>query len=356
MRRLEKPRACTVLAAIFVALSLGISGTAETRPIASSNPGVGRGSLRLAIEEDPRSLDAAQVYSREEAMLGFLLFDTLIEAGPDGGFIPGLAESLPVTSEDGLTYIFTLRKNVSFSNGNELEAEDVVASFTRFFDPEAETANSSYFHGIAGGLEFLAARKQESASEPGVGSDRRRRWIEPRTVSGLTALDRHTVRIRMKQPDLSFLQVLTSPPGGIVPRSEVERSGRHFGTRPVGTGRFVLKEWVRGARLRFDRNPRHFRADHPSPATVDVLVNVDRPTQAMMFERGELDFLNYLHDADYLRFKRNPGLRDSFRIVPGTSPTFVFLNCELPPFTNRLVRVALNHAIDKEALVRALGH
>lgn len=314
------------------------------------------GILRLAIEEDPRSLDAAQVYSREEAMLGFLLFDTLIEAGPDGGFVPGLAEALPETSGDGLTHTFRLRKGVTFSNGKELEAEDVVFSFTRFFDPREATANSSYFYSIAGGREFLDARKREAALLEESLRNRGRRWIEPVAVSGLRALDRHTLQIRLNQPDLAFLHVLTSPPGGIVPRSDVEPARRHFGSRPVGTGRFILGDWVRGARLRFARNPNHFRAaERPSPEGVDVLVNVDRSTQAMMFERGELDFLTYLHDADYPRFKRDRRLSDLFQVVPGAVPTFVFLNCELPPFTNRLVRVALNHAVDKEAAIRVLA-
>ncbi len=356
MSRPARPRRCALGLAILVGLAIGELRGAETLSGSPSAPAGLGGTLRLAVEADPRSLDPAQVYSREEAMLGFLLFDTLIEAGPDGGFVPGLAESLPVISADGLTHTFRLRRDVRFSNGNELEAEDVVYSFTRFFDPEAETASSSYFYGIAGGLEFLEARKREAASAPERGEGRRQWWIEPLSVSGLRALDRHTVQIRLNQPDVSFLQVLVSPPGGIVPRSEVARRDRHFGTRPVGTGRFVLRDWVRGARLRLVRNQGHFRAGHPSPDAVDVLVNVDRPTQAMLFERGEIDFMNYLHDADYPRFRRDPGLRGLFRIVPGTSPTFVFLNCELPPFTNRIVRVALNHAVDKEALIRVLGH
>ncbi len=321
----------------------------------SSTPPKSGGILRLAMEEDPRSLDAAQVYSREEAMLALLLFDTLIEAGPDGGFVPGLAEALPVTSKDGLTHTFALRQGVFFSNGKELEAEDVVFSFTRFFDPQARTACSSYFYSIAGGLEFQDARKKEVASRVEGHRTQGGRWIEPLTVSGLRALDRYTVQIRLNLPDLAFLHVLTSPPGSIVPRSEVERVAPRFGTHPIGTGRFVLREWVRGVHLRFARNPQHFRTGQSRPDEVEVMVNVDRSTQSMMFERGELDFLNFLHPADNSRFKRDSRLRELFRIVPGASPTFVFLNCEVPPFTNRTVRIALNHGVDKEALVRVLA-
>jgi peptide/nickel transport system substrate-binding protein len=118
----------------------------------------------------------------------------------------------------------------------------------------------------------------------------------------------------------------------------------------------MLRQWVRGARIRLDRNPHYFRAERPRPEQVDVLVNVDRSTQTMMFERGELDFQYYIPDADFLRFKRSPRLGTSLVAVKGSTPTFVFLNCELPPFTNRLVRVALNHAVDRDAYARALLH
>ncbi len=335
--------------ALFLAPLVFAAEPATAAPVRSG------GTLRLAVEADPRSLDAAQVFSNVEATLGFFLFNTLIDAGPEGGFVPVLAESLPTTSADGFTHTFRLRRDVRFSNGQELTADDVVFTFERFFDPGTAAATGSYFYSIAGGREFMEARKQEAAAADKPEHQAAERWIEPLTVSGLRALGRHTVEIRMKQPDLAFLHVLTSAAAGIVSRAEVERLGRRFATQPVGTGRFLGKEWVRGARLRLARNPHHFRADLPCPDAVEVLVNVDRATQAMMFERGELDFQYYLQDPDYHRFRRDPRLQSSLRIVMGTSPTYVFLNCEMPPFTNRLVRLALNHAVDKDALVRVLA-
>ena len=76
----------------------------------------------------------------------------------------------------------------------------------------------------------------------------------------------------------------------------------------------------------------------------------------MMFERGELDLVSDFSDPDFLRFKRNPKLMPSLVSANGAQPIYVALNCELSPFTNRLVRVAMNHAVDKERLVRTLLH
>lgn len=81
------------------------------------------GTLRLAVGADPRSIDAAQVFSDNEAMLAFFLFNTLIDPAPNGGFLPVPAESLPTTSPDGFTHRFRLRQGVRFSSGQELTSD-----------------------------------------------------------------------------------------------------------------------------------------------------------------------------------------------------------------------------------------
>jgi len=83
-------------------------------------------------------------------------------------------------------------------------------------------------------------------------------------------------------------------------------------------------------------------------------MNVDGSTLPMLFQRGEIDFQNNFIGPDFLRYRQDPGFQRLLQIVEGTSPTYVFLNCELPPFTNRLVRHAMNYAVNKEALVREL--
>lgn len=337
---------------LFLVVFAGASLCAVEVP-ASATPKPG-GTIRLAMEADPHSLDPSQIFSNEEAMLGFLMFNTLLESNPDGSLSPVLVESLPTTSHDGRIHTFRLRQGVFFSNGQELTADDVVGSFERFFDPKTEASATAYFRSIEGSAEFEAARKKEISSPSTAPPGRSVRWIEPQTVSGLRALDRYTMQIRLVVPDLSFLHILTSPSGCIVPRTEVDRAGRRFATQPIGTGRFILKQWTRGVRIRFARNPRYFRAELPGPDAVDVLVNVDRTTQGMMFERGEQDFQHYIADPDFVRINKDSKLQPMLQSVTGSSPTFVVLNCELPPFTNRQVRLAMNHAVNRDALVRLL--
>jgi len=230
-----------------------------------------------------------------------------------------------------------------------------VFTLERLFDP-ATGVDSMPFRGIRGAAAFDEARWKEAASPNGRTAGHPQRWLEPVALPGVKALGRHTVQIQLAKPDPTFLVRLSYGTTAIVPRDYVERVGPRFATAPIGTGPYVLKDWSRGTRMRFERNVHHFRAGHPGPDGVEVLLNVDRFTQGILFERGEIDFLCFMTDPDALRFKRDPKLRRLLRIAEATSPTFIALNCELPPFTNRLVRQAMNYVVDKEALAKVLLH
>jgi peptide/nickel transport system substrate-binding protein/oligopeptide transport system substrate-binding protein len=262
-----------------------------------------------------------------------------------------LVESLPETSPDGRIYTFRLRRGIRFSNGDPLTSRDVVVTFERFFDPEV-SPNPSDFASIEGGLAFADARLKERSAP--ANNDRKpgTRWIEPTTVPGVEAPDDFTIRIRLTQPDLAFLPQLSKQ--CVVPRLAAG-AGMAFGTRPIGSGPLVLRRWDRGTRMRFERNPHYSPPSQPRPDAVEVQIGITGETQAMMFERGELDLLDGLNGPDFLRFRRDPRMSPTLRVVRETSARYVALNCELPPFTNRWVRQALNHAVNREALVRAIS-
>ena len=312
------------------------------------------GTLRFATVADLRSLDPATIFMGDEGTLTHFLFNGLLDLDADGNVVPMLAEQLPDISPDALTYTFRLRSGVFFSNGRELTAEDVVFTLERFLDPKTASPETGYFRNIRGGDAFEMARQKEAFtnSPPGITG----RWIEPKTVAGLRALDRRTVQIQLDQPNVALMQILAAVFSGIVPREEVEHRGERFVTHPIGTGPFVLKEWIPGVSLHFERNTHYFRPGQPLLDAIDVTINIDLTTQAMMLERGEIDVQSAITDPDFLRFRKDRSRQPYLEVILGTSPIYVSLNCELPPFTNRLVRIAMNHAVDKEAIVRKMLH
>lgn len=307
------------------------------------------------MDGEPNSLDPIQLPSYDAAALSFLVFHCLHDQTPGSGFEPVLTKALPEISADLLTYTFRLHPGVRFSNGRELVADDVVFSFERGCDPTFMASASAFFRNIAGSTEFGAARMKEAArNRAGAGTNLGVRQIEPTHVEGLRTLDQHTFQLRLKAPDLTAMTFMAGI--GIVPREEFFRKDRPFGTHPLGTGAFVLKEWRRGVRMRLERNPLCFRAEETHIDAVEVLLNVNPTTQAMMFDRGETDFLTFFDDVDAWRWRKDPVMRHALVTVKGASPIYIALNCELPPFTNRLVRQAMNYAVNKQAVVKKLMH
>ncbi len=322
-------------------------------PLTEAGPPSPGGTLRLAISTDPRSLDPHRLFSSEEGTLGALVFNTLYDSDREGRLQPALASALPRTAPDGLSHVIPLRRGVRFSNGDELTAEDLAYNLERMFDPRVNSSPAE-FSSIVGGLEFARARSREYAEPAGNGGANGRRWIEPRRVDGLEVLDRYTLCIRTHRPDLALMKLVAKL--FISSRRHLEQHAADAATQPVGTGTFVLRQWHRGVGFRFERNPQYFRPSDPRPDAVDVLVGADASTQAMMFERGEIDFLERIPDADFQRYRRDPHFASLLHIVTGTTVGLVYLNCEIPPFTNRWVRVALGHAIDRAALARVLSN
>jgi len=166
---------------------------------------------------------------------------------------PMLAEAMPDISEDGLTYTFRIRKGIFYQDdacfpggkGRELTAEDFVYSIKRIAD--LKNASSGYWavNGRIMGLdEFRAASAGTAPTD----------YSAP--VEGLCALDRYTLRIRLKEPYPQLLWILAMHYTFAVPREAVEFYGSEFVNHPVGTGPYILETWNNNYRIEFVRNPK----------------------------------------------------------------------------------------------------
>jgi peptide/nickel transport system substrate-binding protein len=96
-------------------------------------------------------------------------------------------------------------------------------------------------------------------------------------------LGRYTLSIRLEEPEPPFLLYLTMPFCFAVPHEEAEKPRASFSSHPVGVGPFLLKEWRRGARLRFERNPNYYLPAQPWLDAVEVMIGPDEAIAQMMF-------------------------------------------------------------------------
>ena len=294
------------------------------------------GQMVVTYKDDISTFDPAIGYDWQNWSMIKSLFDGLMDYKPGTTeLIPDLAESYTI-SEDGLVYTFKLRPGVKFHNGRELTATDVKYSIERSVNPETQSPGQGFFWQIKGFDEMASGGAQE--------------------LSGITTPDDGTVVIELSQPDATFLQIVAINFAFAVPREEVEKYGLDFGRNPVGTGAYKMTEWTLGQRVVFERNADYFRDDAPHLDKIIFEVGQDPSVALLRLKRGEVDVLgDGIPPANFLQEKNDPANKGL--IVEGEllHTGYITLNTTEPPFDNKLVRQAVNMAIDKEKVVRIVN-
>jgi peptide/nickel transport system substrate-binding protein/oligopeptide transport system substrate-binding protein len=319
--------AASALALVF-ALSHGASALAQ-------DGGYG-GQMVVTYKDDISTFDPAIGYDWQNWSMIKSLFDGLMDYKPGTTeLIPDLAESYTI-SEDGLVYTFKLRPGVKFHNGRDLTATDVKYSIERSVNPETQSPGQGFFWQIKGFDEMAAGNAKE--------------------LTGITTPDDQTVVIELSQPDATFLQIVAINFAFAVPREEVEKYGPDFGRNPVGTGAYKMTEWSLGQRVVFERNEDYFREGAPHLDKIIFEVGQDPSVALLRLKRGEVDVLgDPIPSANFLQEKNDPANKD--RIVEGEllHTGYITLNTTEAPFDNKLVRQAVNMAINKEKVVRIVN-
>ncbi len=291
--------------------------------------------LKIAYPYDPKTADCQK--TTDCYTLPLNCFDRLLECvtleSGESKIVPGLAESWEI-SEDGKTYTFHLRQGVFFHNGEELTADDVVYTFDRMLDPGTKALNTDILDFVEGAQERLDG--------------------EAETTKGLEAVDRYTVRIRLRESYAPFLAVLASPQSSIFNRKFTEAAGDSFGLTAettCGTGPFILEEYTLNDRQILVANDKYFRG-RPSIDRLEIKVVEDAETMRMLFEAGEID----VFDCDYAfsqvpYFEKHPKWKDRMVSGPRVGIYYIALNQKLEPWDDVKVRKAFQMAIDRKTIL-----
>ena len=234
----------TLLLASAATCALSMAATGATPTAQTSNQKV----LHLFLSTSETGLDPAAASDIATLSLLENLFDPLLRydylARPVK-LRPNTALAMPEVSADGRTYTFRIRPGIHFTPDpafkgvkREMTAQDMVYSLTRLYDPALKSPWSYMFDGKIVGDELL--KKQFTYDTP---------------VPGLQALDRFTLRIRLKEPDNNFLFYMATPASSVVAREVIEAYPGQAGNHPVGTGPFMIGDWKRSDRIVLLANP-----------------------------------------------------------------------------------------------------
>lgn len=281
-------------------------------PAQAPQPG---GVLRFAVRGEPSTLDPHRGGSGTDHMSLYPIYDTLVRFDANLVPQPGLAESWEIP--DPRTLVLTLRRNVKFHDGTPFNADAVKYNITRAQDKKMPVAS------------------------------------ELANVDAVEVVDPFKVRLRLKRPDASLIMAFADRVGMMVSPAAVEKHGEQFGRNPVGAGEFRLVKWTAGDSVRVERFPDYW--DRPRPYLDGILVRImpDGDTRLAALRSGQVDFIMEIPQQDFEGLKGERGLRTYDRI--SLAYWRMYLNVAKPPLDKRAAREALQHALDRQALVRTVA-
>lgn len=244
------------------------------------------------------------------------IFNGLTKYDKNIQIVGDLAESWDI-SHDGLEIIFHLRKGVKWHDGVEFTSDDVLFTYQSVTDPNIPTP----YGGIFG------------------------------PVKKVEALDRHTVRVTYKEP---FAPALESWGMGIIPKhllSGKDLTSPEVNRNPIGTGPYKLKEWITGQRIVLEAFDDHFKG-RPNIDRFVARIIPDTSTMFLELKVGGIDFM-WLTPQQYRLQVNTDFFKKHFQKFRYPSFGFTYLGYNLlnPMFSDKRVRQAIAHAINKEEII-----
>jgi peptide/nickel transport system substrate-binding protein len=299
---------------LLVALTVVVAGT-----LGAAAP-EGQMTWAVHISLAPTWFDPAETPGiATPFMVLYALHDAMVKPMPGNTMAPSLAESWS-TSKDGLLYEFVLRQGAKFHNGDPVTAEDVKFSFERY----------------RGAAARLVKEKVAAVELP----------------------DPHRVRFRLKEPWPDFMTYygsLTTGVGWIVPKKYLEKVGDEgFKKAPIGAGPYKFVSFTPGVELVLEAFDQYWRKV-PSVKRLVFKSIPDESTRLAMLKRGEADVIYLLQGELAEEVRRTSGL--TLRPTPIVSTHWLVLADQWDPkspWADKRVRLAANHAINRQAINEAL--
>ena len=302
----------------FIIVTVGLLTVVGCGP-AGSSPSL-TNTLIYGRGGETDKLDPIHVDTGESVKVIVNLFDTLVTYANESVQIePGLAERWEA-SDDGLRWTFYLRPGVKFHDGSLLTAEAVKFSIDRLITP-----NHSAVH-------WDVIPYAESY----------------RDIAAVKALDERTVEFTLKQPSAVFLANLAMFPASIVSPQAVEKSGKEFAVKPVGTGPFRFVNWRRDEELTIAAFDDHWRG-RPKLDRVIFVPVIESAVRIEQLKRGEIHIADDLPPAELATLEGEPGI--TVQRQDGMNVGYLSIQNDKPPLDNRKLREAIWYAIDKQRLI-----
>jgi peptide/nickel transport system substrate-binding protein len=272
----------------------------------------GPASFTVQAATEPPGLDlTATPASATAAVVFYNVQEALVKVDKTGKIVPWLAERWHTS--DNRNYTFFLKKGVRFHNGREMKAADVKYVIDRAMNPETKHPYPRYYA----------------------------------SIGDIVVKDDSTITVVLKETNPNFLQNMARQGSVIYPKEAVET----MKSQPVGTGPFVVSEWVRGDRIVLKKNPEYHVKGLPKVDRVTFRFIADPNAALAALKAGDIDASLFGLGPEHVNDLRRDG---RFQVIVGdtTNDVIMAMNNSRKPYSDVRVRRAITHAIDRPEVLK----
>jgi peptide/nickel transport system substrate-binding protein len=275
------------------------------------------GTLTVVQGVDISHLDVQSAPGYESVWINMNIHNSLLNLDKDLNIVPDLAKKWEA-SPDGLTYTFSLHEGVKFHDGTDMDAEAVKWNFEHLLHPKTRAATRVFYT----------------------------------DVTQVEVIDRHTLRVILKEPNYMFPLIVAGYRFGFPvssPTAFKSMPEQEYRMKPVGTGPFKFVEHIPNDRLVLERNEHYFKPGLPYLDKVVFKVLTDPMTQVSSLRAGEVDMLNSVSPELVRVLERDKGVT----VLSGleTTPMVAMLQVTRPPFDDLRVRKAIGcYGVDRREI------
>lgn len=265
--------------------------------------------LRVAVSEDAQTLEPNELNDDYAENILMQVYDTLVKRNSKGELVNSIAES--IENPDPQSFKIKIRDGVKFSNGDPLTVDDVIFTLQR-------AAASEKFKSFYGKIDPNSYKKEDDL----------------------------TFSFKLTEPDAAFLNSLSHPAVSILSKKYVE-GGADLANAPMGTGSFVLDEWVQNDHANFSVN-KNYWGDAPKISGIEMKVIPEASQRIIELESGGVDLAYKVDPSEIPNIEENKDLKLYRKL--DNSVHFIGFNMDKAPFDKKEAREAMVNAIDMNSI------
>ena len=335
--------AASLAACGSTASSSAATDSAATAEEATEATATGTG-FTVQLGPNPETLDPALNSAIDGANTIITIFEPLLLVDENNEVVGGQAESWEV-SEDGLTWTFTMRDGLKWSDGSDLTAKDFEYSFKRLADPNTAAPYGQTVVGMIAGYAEATGNPDadgNQTTEP-----------NPDALQVEASEDGKTLTIHLAYPCSYFDKIAAFAAMSPVQQATIETNGDSWCTQPdtfICNGPYMISEWTPSERIVLTKNPNYVGGWDTSRIvsdTITLLLIEDEAAAYAAYNSGEAQLVKSVPSDEIPSLTKAEDGGD-FYVDSNLGTYYLSVNCEREPFTDPLVRKALSLAIDRE--------